>query len=73
VNDPNTGCGYAVQAYPGITAVSGWDAINVAVGYQNLGSGRVWATDFDWQDVDTVGPAYDYTNGLIGYMMTHRR
>ena len=71
--DRDTGCGFAVQNYPGITPVSGWDAVNVAVGYQDLGSGRLWASDFDWQDTDTKGPAYDYTNGLIGYMITHRR
>jgi len=70
---PNqTGCGYSITNFPGLIPLAGWDANNVAVGYRDLGSGRLWATDFDWQD----GQAYAMGNNtiaLMGYMMTHRR
>src|SRR5262249_33481287 len=69
----NSGCGYSVSAYPGITPLAGWDAQNAAVGYRDLGTGRVWATDFDWQDTDTNPYVDPYTPTLMGYMMTHRR
>jgi len=68
----NPGCGYEVQNFPGITTISGWDNVHAAVGYQDLGSGRVWATDFDWSDGEMVQP-YVTTDTLMGYMMTHRR
>ena len=66
-----SGCGFSVGAYPGITALAGWDSTHAAVGYRALGQGRVWATDFDWQDNQNF--PYSYTIQLMGYMMTHRR
>jgi len=67
-----SGCGYAVQSYPGITTLAGWDQVNASVGYSNLGQGRVYATEFDWQDGEMVQP-YQYTTQMMGYFMTHRR
>jgi Cys-rich repeat protein len=71
MNLGDTGCGYSVNNYPGITLLSGWDANNAAVGYANLGQGRFYATDFDWQDGENF--PYQYTITMMGYMMTHRR
>ena len=65
------GCGYTVGHLTGITTLSGWDANSAAVGYRDLGNGRLWATDFDWQDGENF--AYQYSAQLMGYMMTHRR
>ena len=68
----SVGCGYAVGNYPGITPILGWTSTAVALGYRDSGAGRVWAADFDWQDTNTTGPAYAYTEQLMGYMITHR-
>jgi hypothetical protein len=68
----NPGCGYPVQGFTGITTLAGWDSVNAAIGYRQYGTGRVWATDFDWQDGETSYGSYAYTAGLMGYMITHR-
>lgn len=70
VND--TGCGYAVGHFPGLTPLLGWASNGVSVGYRDVGAGRLWITDFDWQD-NEVYPYADYTAGLMGYMLSHRR
>ena len=36
------GCGYDVDAFPGITPIAGWSASAVSIAYRNLGSGRLW-------------------------------
>jgi hypothetical protein len=64
------GCGYAIQQLPLLVALGGWDATNVGFGYRNVGMGRFWATDFDWQDNNAKQP---YTLTQMGYMMTRRR
>jgi len=66
-----TGCGYSVNAFPGITPLAGWGANTVAIAYRQSGLGRFWLTDFDWQDNEMIQP-YVYTNKLMGYMITHR-
>jgi hypothetical protein len=45
-----TGCGHAINAYPGVTLLGGWDANNASIGYRELGAGRVWLVEADWQD-----------------------
>jgi hypothetical protein len=67
----DSGCGYSVASFPGITPISGWDAVNVSVAYRDLGSGRFWLTDFDWQDNEQY-PCMPVTEQLMGYMMTHK-
>jgi subtilisin-like proprotein convertase family protein len=64
-----SGCGNNVISYPGVTPLAGWSANEVGVGYRDDGPGRVWLTAFDWQDTDTVGPPYAYTEQLMGYMI----
>ena len=66
-----SGCGYSVTNYPGITPLAGWAIGQTSIGYRDLGAGRLWATDFDWQDNE--GYPYAYTNTLMGYFITHRK
>ena len=71
--DPaNTGCGFDVSALPGITPLAGWSDTAVAVAYRNLGQGRLWLADFDWQDGGASATDPGTVSGL-GYMITHRR
>lgn len=70
LSQAQTGCGYSVAHYPFITPLAGWDSINVGLGYRNVGQGRFWAADFDWQDQDQSDPTLP---ALLGYMVTHRR
>jgi hypothetical protein len=53
--------------------LAGWSATEVSIGYRDLGSGRVWITDFDWQDTNTVGAGYTYTEQLLGSMIINRQ
>jgi cysteine-rich repeat protein len=70
---PNqTGCGAPVGGYPGVTPLAGWSANQVAIAYRDRALGRLWLTDFDWQDNEMVQPMA-YTQQLMGYMMTHRK
>lgn len=62
-----SGCGTNIVDYPGIVPLSGWSANEVAVGYRDDGAGRVWLTEFDWQDNDAM--VFDYTEDLMGYMI----
>jgi cysteine-rich repeat protein len=65
----DSGCGNNVQSYPGLIPLAGWSPNEVSIGYRNAGSGRVWVTEFDWQDQDTIGDAYAYTEKLMGSMI----
>jgi hypothetical protein len=61
-----------VNGYAGITLLAGWAVGQASIGYRDLGLGRVYATDFDWQDNEMIQP-FAYTNTLMGYFMTHRK
>jgi hypothetical protein len=65
-----TGCGYSIGHFPYIVPLAGWDISHVGLGYRNLGQGRFWAADFDWQDQDQDQATLPT---LLGYMITHRR
>lgn len=69
------GCGRDVSAFPGITPLAGWTASAVAIAYRDRGAGRLWLTDFDWQDGQggPMDPSYADTLALMGYMITHRQ
>jgi hypothetical protein len=67
----NTGCGMDMSAYPGITPLGGWDANSVSIAYLDVGGGRVWLVDIDWQDTDSVGDAFAPSRQLLHYMITH--
>ena len=68
-----TGCGYSINAFPGVTLLGGWDANNASVGYIDVGAGRLWLVDIDWQDQDAGFTelsrdmmAYMIANGAVG-------
>jgi hypothetical protein len=63
----SSACGYEVGAYPGITALGGWTAAQVNVGYRTLGQGRVWFVDADWQDNQAMTAS---SVSMLGSMMT---
>jgi len=65
----STGCGHNVAAYPMITPLAGWSASEVAVGYRDAALGRVWVTEFDWQDGQVVD--FDYSAELMGAMIIY--
>lgn len=71
----STGCGYPVTSFPGLTPLAGWSPTQVAIGYRDLGKGRVWATEFDWSDGEVNAPlVYRQSSAArMGYMATHRR
>ena len=63
-----TGCGYAIQHFPGIVPLGGWDANNVQLGYRDLGAGRVWIVEADWQDREQRFT--DISRDLMAYMIS---
>ena len=70
VSTPGTdeACGYAVGGFAGITPLGAWQSGQVQLGYRDLGRGRVFALDADWQDSqDTWRPA---STALMGAMIT---
>jgi hypothetical protein len=70
LSQAQTGCGYSIGHFPYIVPLAGWDFSNVGLGYRDLGQGRFWAADFDWQDQDQNDAMLPT---LLGYMITHRR
>jgi len=66
-----SGCGYSVSAYPGITALGGWGNGTTQIAYRDRGAGRLWLVDADWQDTDLTGPAYADSEAILGYMITN--
>ncbi len=71
IPENTTGCGQNIGGYPGIVPLAGWNANAVAIAYRNAGEGRVYLTDFDWQDGQ--GGDFTFTNTVMGYFITHRR
>ena len=61
-------CGYEVGHFPGVTALGGWAANQVGLAYRNLGTGRVWFVDADWQDNEASWRPQ--SSVLMGKMMT---
>lgn len=63
-----TGCGYDISAFHGITPIGGWNANAVSLGYKDLGGGRVWLIESDWQDRDNSFT--DISRDLMAYMIS---
>ena len=61
-------CGFEVGHFPGVTALGGWAANQVGLAYRNLGTGRVWFVDADWQDNEASWQPQ--SSALMGKMMT---
>ena len=66
------GCGFTINAFPGVTPLTGWDAQSAATGYRDLGLGRLYLTDFDWYD-NMANVDMAFTNKMMGYFITHRK
>jgi len=64
------GCGHSVGHLPDLTLLAGWSANSAAVGYIDVGAGRLWLVDVDWQDREASQTAY--TRQLLGYMILNR-
>ncbi|MCB9529086.1 MAG: carboxypeptidase regulatory-like domain-containing protein [Myxococcales bacterium] len=71
--NPNTGCGYDIRNMPGIVPLGGWGGGSVALGYIDVGQGRLWLVDLDWQDGGTVGAEFAPSIQLMRYMLLNRR
>ena len=68
VAEASTGCGYDMQAYPGITPLGGWGNGSVSLAYRDRGLGRLWLVEADWQDGED---AFDQTStDLMRYMLS---
>jgi len=67
-----SGCGYSVEAFPGITSLGGWSVApgSVQLGYRELGDGRVWLVESDWQDGNANFS--ETSRRMMGYMIMHR-
>ncbi|MCB9547808.1 MAG: hypothetical protein H6706_18455 [Myxococcales bacterium] len=61
-------CGYEVGAFPGITPLGGWAANQVSLAYRDLGEGRLWLVDADWQDNENYW--LPQSTALMGAMIT---
>jgi hypothetical protein len=48
----NGGCGFDVSRFPGIVPLGTWsqDPGGVSLGYRDVGFGRLWLVEADWQD-----------------------
>ncbi|MCB9528803.1 MAG: hypothetical protein H6701_10505 [Myxococcales bacterium] len=68
-----SGCGYNLAAFPGITRLGGWNANAVSLAYRDLGAGRFWLVEGDWQDASgDVGAFNAATRQLLRYMAIGR-
>jgi cysteine-rich repeat protein len=64
------GCGQALDNLPrGAVRLGGPDANTTALAYQDVGEGRFWFVEVDWQDRDTVGAEYADSNTLMRAMI----
>ena len=60
-----SGCGHDIlgEQMPGFVALGGWDANNISLGYVDVGAGRLWLVEADWQDSEQA-----FTNISRDYM-----
>jgi hypothetical protein len=65
-----TGCGFDLSSYPGIVPLAGWTVPTVSLAYRELGDGRLWLVEADWQDESFLHTAE--TRSLMGEMMLSR-
>ncbi len=62
------GCGMAIDGFPGLTPLGAWQSGRVQFGYRDLGQGRVFAVEADWQDNENSWQAS--STALMGAMIT---
>ncbi|MGK0361343.1 MAG: hypothetical protein ACI9U2_003661, partial [Bradymonadia bacterium] len=63
-----SGCGFSINNFPNVVLIGGWDAQTANIGYAQLGAGRVWLVDADWQD---GGAITDISRDLMAYMIAN--
>jgi hypothetical protein len=69
--DATTGCGHNLETFPGIVPLGGWSVGTVSLAYRDLGEGRLWLVESDWQDTD---PSFNETSRtMLEYMINQRR
>jgi hypothetical protein len=68
----NSGCGMNMAGWgQPIVRLGGWDANSTSLAYRDLGAGRVWLVETDWQDPQaSFGPP---ARQLMRYMILHGR
>jgi len=70
-HEGSPGCGYDLSGFPDITPLGGWNADTVSLAYIDVGDGRLWLVESDWQDGQGTFTAESLA--LMQYMVTHRR
>jgi hypothetical protein len=66
-----TGCGFNLETFPGIVPLGGWSVGTVSLAYRDLGEGRLWLVESDWQDTE---PTFNETSRtMLEYMINQRR
>jgi hypothetical protein len=68
-----SGCGMDIDAFPNLTLLSGYLAGHGSFGQRDLGDGRVYILEGDWQDGGTQPAQYTQSSMLMGWLITHRR
>jgi cysteine-rich repeat protein len=66
----NAGCGHDISAFPDIVRLGGHTADSTHLAYRDLGAGRVWFVESDWQDTQTSMTAA--SRGMMRHMFRHR-
>jgi hypothetical protein len=71
----NDGCGYPlpIARMPGVVPLGAFDANNVSLAYLDLGLGRLWLVESDWQDPPQGGIDLEPTDRLLAYMIAGGR
>jgi hypothetical protein len=70
-HEGGAGCGHDISAFPNITPLGGWNADTVSLAYIDVGNGRLWLVESDWQDNAETFTAESLA--LMQYMVLNRR
>ena len=70
--DPGrSGCGHSMTAFRDIVPLGGWSEEQVSLAYRDLGAGRVWLVESDWQD-SNGGELTQLSRDIMGAMISGR-
>ena len=62
-----------VFAVPGLVPLGGWRDDQVSLGYVEVGAGRLWLVESDWQDAETRGAAFEASRVTLRRLVELRR
>ena len=67
-----SGCGLSIESesIPGFVALGGWSPGTVSLGYLEVGAGRIWFAETDWQDHPDMS---ETSRDLFAYMISGGR